>query len=186
MSVMSEDGEKFLTRWSRLKQEVNEAPPAPAQPAAPAKAEEAPLPDLPPVEELTFDSNFRDFLHPKVDEDVKRAALKKLFSDPHFNVMDGLDTYIDDYSKGEELPAEMLAQLKSAQKILRWARNEPDEEETEKTALPAETPAPALENQAALVDVNPPAPQPSTTADVESVTTPVTADVASAKPIGKL
>src|SRR5689334_184179 len=136
MSVMSEDGEKFLTRWSRLKQEVNEAPPAPAQPAAPAKAEEAPLPDLPPVEELTFDSNFRDFMHPKVGEDVKRAALKKLFSDPHFNVMDGLDTYIDDYSKGEELPAEMLAQMKSAQKILKWARNEPDEDEAPEKAEP--------------------------------------------------
>lgn len=183
---MSEDGEKFLTRWSRLKQEVNEAPPVPAQPAVPTKAEEAPLPDLPPVEELTFDSNFGDFLHPKVDEDVKRAALKKLFSDPHFNVMDGLDTYIDDYSKGEELPAEMLAQLKSAQKILRWARNEPDEEEIEKTGLPAETPAPALENQATPAVADTPVPQPPMTADVESVTTPVTPDVASVKSIEKL
>jgi hypothetical protein len=30
---------------------------------------------------------------------VRNAALKKLFTDPHFNVMDGLDVYIDDYGK---------------------------------------------------------------------------------------
>ena len=41
-------------------------------------------------------------------EDVRRAALKKLFSDPRFNVMDGLDVYIDDYSKTEPIPPEML------------------------------------------------------------------------------
>lgn len=35
----------------------------------------------------------------KGEESVKRAALKKLFSDPRFNVMDGLDVDIDDYSK---------------------------------------------------------------------------------------
>jgi hypothetical protein len=29
---------------------------------------------------------------------VKNAAMKKLFADPHFNVMDRLDIYIDDYS----------------------------------------------------------------------------------------
>ena len=36
------------------------------------------------------------------------AALKKLFSDPHFNVMDGLDTYIDDYGKPDPIPPSML------------------------------------------------------------------------------
>ena len=30
--------------------------------------------------------------------------MKKLFSDPHFNVMDGLDTYIDDYGKPDPIP----------------------------------------------------------------------------------
>jgi hypothetical protein len=45
---------------------------------------------------------------------VRNAALKKLFADPHFNLMDGLDVYIDDYSKPDPLPPEMLAQLASA------------------------------------------------------------------------
>jgi hypothetical protein len=52
---------------------------------------------------------------PKVDEDVKRAALKKLFADPHFNVMDGLDTYIDDYGKPDPIPVSMLRKMAQAQ-----------------------------------------------------------------------
>ena len=61
---------------------------------------------------------------PKVGEDVRRAALKKLFSDPHFNVMDGLDVYIDDYSKTEPIPAAMLAGLRQAQNIFQWAKED--------------------------------------------------------------
>jgi hypothetical protein len=112
----------FLERWSRLKQEARAEPPekAPAKSAEP----EAPAPQLPPIDELTPDSDYRAFFHPKVGEDVRRAALKKLFSDPRFNVMDGLDVYIDDYSKTEPIPPEMLAGLRQAQNILRWARED--------------------------------------------------------------
>lgn len=53
-------------------------------------------PVLPPVGSLTFDADFGAFLQPDVDESLKRAALRKLFADPRFNVMDGLDVYIDD------------------------------------------------------------------------------------------
>ncbi|MGH8664404.1 MAG: DUF3306 domain-containing protein, partial [Burkholderiales bacterium] len=60
---------------------------ASAQDAASA---EPPAP-LPPIESLTFDSDFRAFLQPHVAEDLKRQALKKLLHDPRFNVMDGLD-----------------------------------------------------------------------------------------------
>lgn len=118
--------EPFLARWSRLKQETKEQPPQ----KAPEKAvdSKAPPPELPSLDKLTFDSDFRGFFHPKVDEDLRRAALRKLFSDPHFNVMDGLDVYIDDYSKSEPIPAAMLAQLKQAQKILEWAKEEKREE----------------------------------------------------------
>lgn len=117
--------EEFLSRWSRLKREARESPDAPA-PAKPAADDDTPAPELPPVDELTLDSDFRGFFHPKVDEDLRRSALKKLFSEPHFNVMDGLDTYIDDYSKSDPLPAAMLAQLRHAQKIFQWARETDD------------------------------------------------------------
>jgi hypothetical protein len=66
---------------------------------------------LPPIESLHFDSDFTAFLRPEVDEKLKRAALKQLFRDPRFNVMDGLDTYIDDYTKADPIPTDVLAGL---------------------------------------------------------------------------
>src|SRR3954464_330118 len=114
--------EPFLRRWSQRKVEAREV-----QATPPATVEETAAPALPPLEELTPQSDFSVFMHPKVDADVRRAALKKLFTDPHFNVMDGLDTYIDDYSRSDPLPPAMLAGLRQAQNILAWARETPEE-----------------------------------------------------------
>jgi hypothetical protein len=153
--------EPFLARWSRLKQETKEQPPQ----KAPEKAVDpkAPPPVLPSLDKLTFDSDFRGFFHPKVDEDLRRAALRKLFSDPHFNVMDGLDVYIDDYSKSEPIPAAMLAQLKQAQKILEWAKGDEREEKGARGDRPAGTAkTAALEDQApAAVPASPLAEKPA-------------------------
>jgi len=140
-----ERGEPFLSRWARKKEEARQAPP-PAKQEADAKS---PAPELPPVESLTPESDYRAFFHPKVNEDVRRAALKKLFSDPRFNVMDGLDTYIDDYSKTEPIPPAMMAMMKSAQDILRWAREDKEELER-KEAQQATAKQEALEPPAAL------------------------------------
>jgi hypothetical protein len=117
---VSEDGD-FLKRWSRRKIAAKSAPapavaeamPAqagtlPAQPADASPMEEQPLP---PVESLTPDSDFTAFMKPDVDPGVRREALKVLLRDPRFNVMDGLDVYIDDYSKPDPLPPEWLAQM---------------------------------------------------------------------------
>ena len=124
-----EPEEPFISRWSRLKQEARaEAPaqnPVAQAPASDAKCGEPP--ELPSIEKLDFDSDYRAFFHPKVSEETRRAALKKLFSDPRFNVMDGLDVYIDDYSKSEPIPPAMLAGLRQAQKILEWAKGEDKE-----------------------------------------------------------
>src|SRR3970040_2111113 len=134
--------EQFLARWSRLKREAEDQPP---KEKAPEKAVDpkAPAPELPPLDKLTLDSDYRAFFHPKVDEDVRRAALKKLFSDPRFNVMDGLDVYIDDYSKTEPIPPAMLAGLRQAQKILEWAKE--DDEKRAKEQSVEETQAPGRE-----------------------------------------
>jgi hypothetical protein len=142
--------EAFLSRWSRLKQEARDPPPekatvGPADPKAPA-------PELPPLDKLTFDSDYRAFFHPKVDEDTRRAALKKLFRDSRFNVMDGMDVYIDDYSKSDPIPPAMLAGLKQAQRILEWARgNDEEKKERDEQAGPlaAESRPAALEERAA-------------------------------------
>jgi hypothetical protein len=135
-----EDDAPFLSRWSRRKLEAKETPPAqPATVAAPAAeaAEPAPMPELPPLASLDgLKSEYKDFLLPQVDEQLRRGALKKLFSDPHFNVMDRLDTYIDDYSQPDPLPAGMLAGLRQAQNILAWAQ-ETKEQTAARYAPPA-------------------------------------------------
>ena len=63
---------------------------------------------------LTPESDFTPFAAPNVAPEVKNAAMKKLFADPHFNVMDGMDVYIDDYSKPDPIPHAMLRKLASA------------------------------------------------------------------------
>ncbi len=108
---MASEPADFLSRWSRRKLAAAAAAAAPASvPAAPEPA----APPLPALESLDFDSDFGSFLRAKVDERLKRAALKKLFSDPRFNVMDGLDIYIGDYSIEDPIPEAMLAQLEHA------------------------------------------------------------------------
>ena len=139
-----EGGEAFLSRWSRRKEDAREAP-------LPTKQEpdpKSPAPELPPIESLTPDSDYRAFFHPKVNDDVRRAALKKLFGDPHFNV------YIDDYSKSEPIPPAMLAGMKTAQDILRWAREDKEEFdrlEAQKAAEKKALEPPAAEQPAAEV-----------------------------------
>jgi uncharacterized protein DUF3306 len=167
MTTRDDNKEAFVERWSRMKQEAKDQPPA----QAPDKAVDpkAPPPELPPVDKLTIDSDFRDFFHPKVGEDVRRAALKKLFSDPRFNVMDGLDVYIDDYSKTEPIPPEMLAGLRQAQNILKWAREDTEERERKEKELqqaaaqpklePA-APAASVQSKVDVPDAVSPAPQP--------------------------
>jgi hypothetical protein len=88
-----------------------------AKPPAAAKGDVAPA-ELPALENLSFDSDFRAFMQAKVDEGIRRAALKKLFRDPRFNVMDGLDVYIDDYSKEDPIAPALLAQLEHARATL--------------------------------------------------------------------
>ena len=91
---------------------------AAAAPLAPATAART-APDaapghndsLPPVESLTIDSDFSPFLQPKVDDALKRQALKQLFRDPHFNVMDGLDIYIGDYSQPDPIAPDIVRQM---------------------------------------------------------------------------
>jgi hypothetical protein len=132
---LPESQEPFLSRWSRLKDEARQAPADPA----PVKATEepGPAPALPSLDEITPETDFRPFFHPKVGEEVRRAALKKLFSDPHFNVMDGLDVYIDDYSKTEPIPEAMMQGLRQAQMILASAREDAEERERKKRAQAA-------------------------------------------------
>jgi hypothetical protein len=131
--------ETFFARWSRVKAEARQEPAAPDAvaeapivEAAPAPAT-VPSPTLDQVESLTSDSDFTPFVARGVDETVRRAALKKLFADPRFNVMDGLDTYIDDYNKFEPLTPLMVAALNHAKDLIarEFAAEENDEPKDE-------------------------------------------------------
>ena len=93
------------------------APPALAPVASPvdaAPADPPPLPTLDDVARLTRTSDYSRFVQPGVAADVRNAALKQLFTDPHFNVMDGLDTYIDDYGKPDPIPLAMLRKMRQS------------------------------------------------------------------------
>ena len=111
-----DEREPFLSRWSRLKQEAREEPER-KEPAAPD--EQKPAPELPPIDHLNHDSDFKLFMDKRVDDKLRRLALKKLFTDPRFNVTDGLDDYAEDYSVLEDLPSEMAALQQHARRILR-------------------------------------------------------------------
>lgn len=153
---MSED--PFLSRWSRLKKASAKgepaggiAPDARARPVAPVAAA-SPVPadaatgagceaaPLPPVQSLTPESDFAPFMGAKVEESLKRRALKTLFQDPRFNVMDGLDVYIDDYSRPDPLPAGWLEQMSQ----LAHMGDQPARLEEERRAAET-TPAAAVE-----------------------------------------
>jgi len=134
--------ERFLQRWSRLKREPLMDAPAEKAPAAMEKAAPG-LPTLEDVAQLTAESDFSVFVSQGVDKAVQRMAMKKLFADPHFSLMDGLDVYIDDYTKADPVSEAMLASLHHARDIFTRAANA-EAERAQRLA-----PGGALEQQAA-------------------------------------
>ena len=158
---MTPEDSPFLSRWSRRKTLVREGLAVEAE--APAGVDTKPMPvpqttpgaaavaagaapldtavvsEAPPaltlddVASLTRESDFSAFMAQGVTPEVKNAALKKLFTVPHFNVMDGLDTYIDDYGKPDPLPESWLRQMVQSQMLGLFADDPP-------TAVPTESP----------------------------------------------
>src|SRR5688500_15979654 len=119
-----EKKEAFLNRWSRLKKEDRQRP---------AVEEEKPAPQLPAVDKLTPESDFTGFMHPKVEDALRRAALKKLFSDPHFNIPDPYEPYSRNCNVEDPIPPELLATLKQAEQLVFGEKKEEvASQETEK------------------------------------------------------
>lgn len=136
-----DDSSNFFSRWSRRKVQVRSGaalppePPvqpvvpvadvvaapvaAPVAPAVPAPedapVQQPPAPTLDDVARLTLESDYSAFVARGVATDVRNAAVKKLFTDPRYNVMDGLDIYIDDYSKPSPLSVAEMAKMVGAQ-----------------------------------------------------------------------
>jgi len=152
----------FLSRWARRKEQARSGDQTPPEPptvaVAPVMPESAavasiaapepvaePMPTLADVALLSRDSDYSRFVASGVDDSVKHAAMKKLFADPHFNVMDGLDTYIDDYGRSDPIPMAMLRQM-SQSKFLRLFDDEEEEKKSnDMIAAPANPAAPVSE-----------------------------------------
>jgi hypothetical protein len=143
---MSSEPESFLARWSRRKREAEREAERPTEAAAPedpaagsatagaegvARVTPVPVPaatrdpaatterPLPPIDSLDgLRSDYEAYFQQPVDDELRRAALKKLFADPHFNQMDMLDVYVDDYTQFEPLPAALRLRLPSARGFL--------------------------------------------------------------------
>jgi Protein of unknown function (DUF3306) len=118
-----------LSRWSRLKRNGGEVVAARSS-AAPdivndavvasrsAEAETVAELKLPQLSSISLVEDFTPFMQAKVPQALRQQALKALFKEPHFNVMDGLDTYIDDYTVFESITPEVMATLSSWKTIM--------------------------------------------------------------------
>jgi len=156
-------GEGFLSRWSKRKAEqvgpepvadpveLNPSTGKPLEAKMPESAGQSDtLPDtaqpkspLPTIESLTNESDFTPFMARDVSPEMRNQAMKKLFTDPHYNIMDGLDTYIDDYGKPDPLPEGWL-QMMNQSKTLRLFETK----EEEAARLGVDTHKPASPDQA--------------------------------------
>jgi len=112
--------EPFLQRWMRRKSAAREQPveedsaPPPAAVDDPESvtASEDDAPVLPDLETLDQESDYSAFLSPKVDEMLRRKALRQLFHSPKFNVCDGLDDYCGDFTQFEPLGDLVTAEMR--------------------------------------------------------------------------
>jgi len=138
--------EPFFSRWARLKKESRDipagdatdgaAPPAALTPddgaagdeqapaAANAEAAEdqaaAPSLELPPLESLTAESDFSAFMQPGVDSTLRSAALRKMWQNPIYGVVDDLDPFRADFAAFTPLGDIITSDMKfHAERLLR-------------------------------------------------------------------
>ena len=166
--MAADESDSFFSRWSRRKAQVRSggpvqasaplaaAPPAvvpavavTAEPVLPAAEPVPPPPTLEDTQNLTPASDFSRFVTKDVPPEVRNAAVKKLFADPHFNVMDGLDIYIDDYGRPDPIPAAMLRQLNQSRALGLFADEDADGDKPQVPAAPAAGTIPAQDAEPA-------------------------------------
>ena len=128
---------------------------------APAAPPPEPPPQLEDTEALTPESDFARFAKPDVDPQVRNAALKKLFADPRFNVIDEMDIDIMDYNKLEPLPQSMLRRMAQAHVLGLFDDEEDDEKATAAAADVADPATPSADpTPSAAADGDTPSPDP--------------------------
>lgn len=134
------DAGSFFARWSRLKREAR-APQAADEgtKTAAAPAADTPPAELPPLESLTAESDYKIFMQPGVSDVVRNAALRKLWrSDPVFANLDGLVEYGEDYAAAFKASAAVRTAYRVAQGM---TEDEPPAAEPVRPAQPPTAPA---------------------------------------------
>lgn len=152
--MTTRDDEGFLSRWSRRKAELrdgvaatphpNPLPAGEREPEPPlplagegrgegqASAQPPPPPPPPTLDDvaaLTRDADFSRFVAADVEPGVKNAALKKLFSDPHFNTPDPFEPFSGDWTVAEPISEELMKTLNQARTHLFDNENKNAEQE---------------------------------------------------------
>jgi len=137
---MTGSDDRFVGRWSRLKQEARAPAPGdeprtaslPVAEDSAAPAEEAPTiaaEDLPDIDSLDKDSDYTPFMQVGVPEQLKRLALRALWrSDPVLANLDGLNDYDEDYKLAHDVGAEIMRKFREAEKKL--SDDEPEQEDS--------------------------------------------------------
>jgi hypothetical protein len=159
------EAEGLAGRWAQRKQRVAEEA-AREQAEQQVLAEQAQTPaekpltdaDMPPLDSLDESSDYSGFLSPEVSEELRRLALRKLFSGASFNVCDGLDDYAEDFTYFEPLGDIVTWDMKAQQR--REAERAAAQAQRSESQTLAETDAelPSDEAIAAADDVEPTAP----------------------------
>ena len=160
-------GSDFVSRWEKRKQRVQEEAQgstevsklqeetAPAASVSEANTEptegssteavvELTDADMPPIDSLHEDSDFSGFMSPKVSEDLRRLALRKLFQGASFNVCDGLDDYDEDFTYFEKLGDIVTADMWHQWQVeaRKWAQDNPGLSDAQQAANPHTEPQP--------------------------------------------
>ncbi|MGN6388131.1 MAG: DUF3306 domain-containing protein [Burkholderiaceae bacterium] len=130
------EADSFFRRWARA---PRDGPAADVVPNAGRVRETAPGPAdiLPGDAAADAGSEVAALLRPDADPDLRRAALKRLFADPHFGKPDGLDVYMDDYNAVAPLGAAMLASLDHAASLFKSRDAAREEGEPPAETIPA-------------------------------------------------
>lgn len=143
-------------------QDASDTPPSSPDTGEGQRDGAARLPTLDDVGKVLPDGDFSSFMARDVPTDVRNAAMKKLFSDPHYNVMDGLDTYIDDYSQMEAMPANMLGRIVSSRVLNLVSDDQPQAGSTPTEAVDNKD-DPQVAQDSSMVESAPSGVAPSTT-----------------------
>ena len=145
------DAEGPLQRWARRKrevarekqadEEVRRRPVADVPDDVREPVGDAPEPaadeqkvltdeDMPSLDSLDEDSDYSGFLSSGVSEELRRRALRKLFSSAVFNIPDGLDDYDDDFTSfaalGDIVTSDMKHQAEMEAERAKRAQAQPE------------------------------------------------------------